>query len=67
MSRFYFSNVFYSASALFTMYRRAVIATTDLSVRLFVCPSVTFRCFVKRNKDVDRAVFSVMYDNYFSF
>ena len=38
---------YYSASALLAM-QSAVI--TIASVHLSVCPSVTFRCFVKKNK-----------------
>jgi len=45
---------FYSASALLVM-QTGVITKADLSVRqsvrLSVCPSVTFRCFVQTNKD----------------
>jgi len=41
---------FYRAGALLKMHN-AALATADLSVRLSVCPSVTFRCFVRRNED----------------
>jgi len=50
----------YSASALLAM-QTAVVATANLSVRLSVCLSVTFWCFVQTNKDKRSCGFSIRY------